>query len=195
LKELDDMIDEWIMSQLIASDMEYVEHIQRNLNHCNEVLLNAQTGEMDEDPDLIEIIIQADEKAILYKDQLDHLKQTVLVNSDHVYVPKAIGVLSHFPWHDLLKDWLCSMVYSIAPSRSSCDSLQQSASSINSKSKDDLELHHGLAEDIAERLHVSNKDLSRRLRGSFVHLSDRLKKLSRSVDVFNITGLLAPIER
>lgn len=37
------------------------------------------------------------------------MKNTSLVDQDNVYVPRCIGVLSHWPWHDFFKDWLCEL--------------------------------------------------------------------------------------
>jgi hypothetical protein len=109
LAELNQMHDEWKSMQMIDHDYEYVEHIQNNLIHCNDVLQKAKSGEFSSE-ELAEIIEDAEEKAKLYNSALGPLKNNVLIDTNLVYVPKCIGVLSRFPWHDLLKDWLCSLI-------------------------------------------------------------------------------------
>jgi hypothetical protein len=41
------------------------------------------------------------------------LRQNVLVNSDTIYVPSCIGVISKYPWYDLLKDWLVLLNWAV----------------------------------------------------------------------------------
>lgn len=110
LLDLKEMIEKWRLNNLIPSDFEYIEHIQDQLKYYNDVLFKAKTGMLDHLEDLVDVITDADEKSNLYSNAMGPLKKTVLVETDNVYVPKCIGVLSHWPWHDLLKDWLCGLV-------------------------------------------------------------------------------------
>lgn len=50
----------------------------------------------------------AKEKLALYNELLQPIKLGVLDNSN-LWVPKCIGIISHLPWHDILKDWLCAV--------------------------------------------------------------------------------------
>ena len=51
----------------------------------------------------------AKEKLALYSELLQPIKLGVLDKSS-LWVPKCIGIISHLPWHDVLKDWLCAVV-------------------------------------------------------------------------------------
>ena len=62
------------------------------------------------DIDTATLVLDAEEKVEFYKNLLEPLKNTTLVDQDNVYVPRCIGVLSHWPWHDFLKDWLCEVL-------------------------------------------------------------------------------------
>ena len=76
-----------------------------------EKLLKARNG-ICEDPtqSLKELTIEAEEQVSLYEELLCPLKQTLLISSEHIYLPRCIGILSHLPWYNLLKDWLCFLV-------------------------------------------------------------------------------------
>lgn len=60
--------------------------------------------------DVNQMIFDAEEKVALYNDLLLPLKSTIMVDTDQVYEPKCIGLLSHWPWYDLMKDWLCELL-------------------------------------------------------------------------------------
>ncbi|KAJ3039373.1 hypothetical protein HDV00_012249 [Rhizophlyctis rosea] len=97
----------------VASDLEYIQHIRSQLAMNQETLLRARMGlrdprQMDEDP--ATLVTDAEEKVEFYKNLLEPMKNSTLVDQDNVYVPRCIGVLSHWPWHDFLKDWLCEVL-------------------------------------------------------------------------------------
>lgn len=54
-------------------------------------------------------LADAEEKVKLYKDLLAPLN-TLLADVENVYVPRCVGVLSHWPWYDFLKDWICEVL-------------------------------------------------------------------------------------
>lgn len=110
--QLEQMIEEWRFNNLVPSDLEYVRHIQSQLAHYQDYVLKIKTGliQADDGENIETLITDAEEKVNLYSDLLSPLKNTILADIDHVYAPKVIGVLSHWPWHDLLKDWLCELL-------------------------------------------------------------------------------------
>ena len=55
----------------------------------------------------------AEEKITVLEELINPLRQSVLVEPETVYVPTCLGVLSHWPWYDFLKDWLCLVASSI----------------------------------------------------------------------------------
>ena len=55
----------------------------------------------------------AEEKIDVLEQLLTPLRQSVLVEPDNIYIPTCIGVLSRWPWFDLLKDWLSLLMQAI----------------------------------------------------------------------------------
>ncbi|KAJ3299939.1 hypothetical protein HK104_005851 [Borealophlyctis nickersoniae] len=120
--QVENMIQEWREQSLEAltelspqaeSDLEYIQHIRSQLALNQETLLRARLGLGDpRQPDLdpAEVLLDAEEKVSFFNDLLNPMKNTSLVDQDNVFVPRCIGVLSHWPWHDFLKDWLCEVV-------------------------------------------------------------------------------------
>ncbi|TPX71796.1 hypothetical protein SpCBS45565_g00951 [Spizellomyces sp. 'palustris'] len=135
--ELEQITQELRSGSLGSSDLEYIQHIQSQLAENQEALLHARLGitgitgiteqrtsitsrtapklaatpsTPDSDSVTTEHTIQdAEEKVKLYRDLLAPLN-TLLADAENVYIPRTIGVLSHWPWHDFLKDWLCEVL-------------------------------------------------------------------------------------
>ncbi|KAJ3050876.1 hypothetical protein HK097_008141, partial [Rhizophlyctis rosea] len=115
--QVESMIQEWregsLRSHKAASDLEYIQHIRSQLAQNQETLLRARMGLHDPrqmDVDTATLVLDAEEKVEFYKNLLEPLKNTTLVDQDNVYVPRCIGVLSHWGWHDFLRDWLCEVL-------------------------------------------------------------------------------------
>ncbi|KAI9097157.1 AEX-3 domain-containing protein, partial [Phlyctochytrium arcticum] len=130
--ELEMMTQELRMGSLGSSDLEYIQHIQSQLAENKEALLHARMGIGDTrksstklnrfteasasteqmtspDIDTAHTLQDAEEKVKLYRDLLRPL-DALLADAETVYAPRTIGVLSHWPWHDFLKDWLCEVL-------------------------------------------------------------------------------------
>jgi hypothetical protein len=92
-----------------TSDLEYMQHIQSQLAANQEIILKAKSGIQDprfEGEDIQEIVAMAEEKVTLFKELLKPMAATILVDADHVYAPRSIGLISHWPWHDVFTDWI-----------------------------------------------------------------------------------------
>ncbi|KAJ3178675.1 hypothetical protein HK101_010125 [Irineochytrium annulatum] len=115
--QLETMIEDWRSECLAQSDLEYMQHIQSQLAVNQEAILKikngAKTDPRNPDPEaeeldaaqLTDLVAEAEEKVALFRELLAPL-QSLLVDVDNVYAPRTIGLLSHWPWHDLLNDWL-----------------------------------------------------------------------------------------
>ncbi|KAJ3018598.1 hypothetical protein HKX48_002793 [Thoreauomyces humboldtii] len=123
--ELEAIAQDLRSGALGTTDLEYIQHIQSELAAKQEALLHARMG-MPEVPPLApppattsvadspslnteHTLQDVEEKVRLYRDLLAPLN-TLLVDVENVYVPRSLGVLSHWPWHDFLKDWLCEVI-------------------------------------------------------------------------------------
>ncbi|KAJ3151055.1 hypothetical protein HDU89_002267 [Geranomyces variabilis] len=124
--ELEALTQELRSGALGTTDLEYIQHIQSELAAKQEALLHARMGISEVPPTPITTTVEpfsaqsagppteqtlsdVEEKVRLYRDLLAPLT-TLLVDVDNVYVPRCLGVLSHWPWHDFLKDWLCEVI-------------------------------------------------------------------------------------
>ena len=99
---------------MISSDLEYLQHIQSQLALYQESILKYNRGIFESNvdaQDVAQLLADAEEKVLLFNDLLDPIKNTILVDIENVYEAKCIGVISHWPWHDLLKDWLCALIH------------------------------------------------------------------------------------
>ncbi|KAI8826732.1 AEX-3 domain-containing protein [Fimicolochytrium jonesii] len=127
--EIESIAQDMRSSALGSTDLEYIQHIRSQLAAKQEALLHARMGISD--PHSLGIreaesrkssitsgspalatantLQDVEEKVKLYRDLLAPLT-SLLVDVENVYVPRSIGVLSHWPWHDFLKDWLCEVV-------------------------------------------------------------------------------------
>ncbi|KAJ3146265.1 hypothetical protein HDU86_000481 [Geranomyces michiganensis] len=124
--ELEAIAQDLRSGALGTTDLEYIQHIQSELAAKQEALLHARMGMSEPSPTIQtaptepfsaqsagppteQTLSDVEEKVKLYRDLLAPLN-TLLVDVDNVYVPRCLGVLSHWPWHDFLKDWLCEVV-------------------------------------------------------------------------------------
>lgn len=115
----------WRQENLVQSDIEYVEHVKQQLEENEAVIADLKTrviGPNDEDSVLL--LASAEEKANLYRELLRPMRNTVLFEIDNVYVPRAMGVLSHWPWYDFLKDWLCEVMDAVSNPRKSIANIE-----------------------------------------------------------------------
>jgi hypothetical protein len=93
------------------SDLDYTQHIQSQLSMNQETLLKARNGLIDiSEEELRDFITNCDEKISLYREILKPYANNLLVDIDNVYAPRTIGILSHWPWYDVLSDWLREIV-------------------------------------------------------------------------------------
>ncbi|KAI8800345.1 hypothetical protein BJ742DRAFT_86266 [Cladochytrium replicatum] len=124
--EIDEMFLEWRTKALVQADLEYIQHLQSQLAQIQETILHArqnprsppQTPRSATSP-APDTVADAEEKVALYTDLLRPMRDTVLASVDNVYVPRVIGVLSRWPWYDLLRDWLCALICTLRGEKSS----------------------------------------------------------------------------
>ncbi|KAJ3219078.1 hypothetical protein HDU67_002734 [Dinochytrium kinnereticum] len=111
--QLETAVEEWRNDCLAHSDLEYLQHIQSQLAMNQEIVLRIKNGMVadprnpDEDP--ADVLAEAEEKVALYKELIGPMK-SMLVDVDNVYAPRCIGLLSHWPWHDVFNDWLRELI-------------------------------------------------------------------------------------
>ncbi|KAI8927250.1 AEX-3 domain-containing protein [Entophlyctis helioformis] len=105
-RQLESAITKWGQANLSESDFEYFNHVNDQLVAHQAKLQKAR---LDPSAEPFEISMY-EEKVALYEELLAPLKVTVVVKPEHIYVPRSIGVTSHWPWYALLKDWLCELV-------------------------------------------------------------------------------------
>ncbi|TPX34627.1 hypothetical protein SeMB42_g07288 [Synchytrium endobioticum] len=112
--QLETMVSAWTAENIVTTDVDYVKHIQRQLDTAQERLksLKQQASELGPgDSAIFEPIVDLEDKVTLYLDLLAPLRRNVLFDCKGAYMPRCLGLLSHWPWHDLLKDWLTEVVY------------------------------------------------------------------------------------
>ncbi|KAI9002655.1 hypothetical protein BC832DRAFT_524902, partial [Gaertneriomyces semiglobifer] len=110
--ELESLVDDICAATLGSSDLEYIQHIQSQLAENQEALLHARMGmTLSTTANVTEKTspIDAEEKVALYRALLAPLS-SLITSVDNVYAPRAFGVLSHWPWYDFLKEWLCEVI-------------------------------------------------------------------------------------
>ncbi|KAJ3413960.1 hypothetical protein HDV05_007249 [Chytridiales sp. JEL 0842] len=111
--QLEVLLDDWKSECIATSDIEYMQHIQSQLAANQETILKAKSGIHDPrfgDEDTAEIIAMAEEKVALFRELLRPMQATILVDAEHCYAPRTIGLISHWPWHDVFVDWLREML-------------------------------------------------------------------------------------
>ncbi|KAJ8331147.1 hypothetical protein QVD99_005806 [Batrachochytrium dendrobatidis] len=110
--QLQSLISEWEENNLAESDIEYVQHVKSQLEFHKEKLrlLQEYVNDSVDLNERRELEAAEEEKVCIYEELLTPLKQTILANLEHVYVPRCLGLLSHWPWYNILKDWLCELV-------------------------------------------------------------------------------------
>ncbi|KAI8377993.1 AEX-3 domain-containing protein [Radiomyces spectabilis] len=117
-------LQQWIHAHMDQSTVEYARHLQERIqteqaqvDHYGAELvsLNTMTSTPDiteRKRDLEEQLRTCQENVTLYTELLEPVKMAVCT-SDCIWVPKAIGLVSRMPWHDLFGDWLRIMLDSI----------------------------------------------------------------------------------
>ena len=109
--EIEEFVQKWREDNLKLSDIELATSSQRQLVHYQEVLLKAKNGAFEnEEADPENFIREIEEKIATLQQEVNTHKFTLPFNVENLYEPKCIGVLSHWPWYDLLKDWLCELI-------------------------------------------------------------------------------------
>jgi hypothetical protein len=89
------------------TDLEFVHHMQSQLNIEKEKLFKMQSGIIENDLSVYE---KTKENVKILEDLVNPWRDQLLTESHFVFLPTCLGVLSRWPWYDFLKDWLCHMV-------------------------------------------------------------------------------------
>jgi hypothetical protein len=113
--QIDSLIGNWRSKNLASSDYEFAQHVLRQIAAEREKLLKLKvagpdSGETPETKSAIE------ETILVLEELLVPLKSTVLVDAENSYEPVCLGVLSKWPWYNLLHDWLCLVVKNLQES-------------------------------------------------------------------------------
>lgn len=91
---------------MAETDYEFAQHVQTQLAFEREKLLKIKLNSLED-------MRETEDNINVLEELLTPLRHSVLVAPENIYVPTALGVLSRWPWHDLLKDWLCLVVKNI----------------------------------------------------------------------------------
>ncbi|TPX33374.1 hypothetical protein SmJEL517_g03709 [Synchytrium microbalum] len=111
-RQLEILVAAWRLENIVTSDVEYVKHIQKQLDQATATLKTLRESDpTKKDQDVQETIFDLEDKVTLYVDLLAPLRRNVLFDANGAYMPRCVGLMSHWPWHDLLKDWLTEVVY------------------------------------------------------------------------------------
>ncbi|KAI8896627.1 AEX-3 domain-containing protein [Globomyces pollinis-pini] len=108
--QLEDMISKWRANNLVESDYEFAQHVQQQLAFEKEKLLKINSGMEDSGGESVALV---EEKIGVLEELIKPMKKSILVDTDNVFVPTCLGILSRFPFYDLLKDWLSHLMGSI----------------------------------------------------------------------------------
>ncbi|KAJ3120452.1 hypothetical protein HK098_004585 [Nowakowskiella sp. JEL0407] len=114
-KQVSESFDEYADScEITSTSDKHSQHLQISVHIPKDpdFPLESPTLQLHIDPisEASQLVSDLEEKIQLYKDLLSPIKNTVLADPEKVYQPRCIGVLSRWPWHDLLKDWLCEVL-------------------------------------------------------------------------------------
>jgi hypothetical protein len=101
--QLEKMLSEWRRRNLKESDVEFASHIQTQIACEKERLLKLNA--MSSDENLQEKLDSKDMIGVL-EELLTPLRTHMLMDTESIFVPSCTGVISKWPWYDLLKDWL-----------------------------------------------------------------------------------------
>ena len=64
--------------------------------------------QVTESLEMLEEIHRLEEKVAIYEEMMSPLRH-FMVSTENTIVPNAIGLISHFPWYDFFRDWLCKL--------------------------------------------------------------------------------------
>ncbi|CAH1758796.1 14217_t:CDS:10 [Entrophospora sp. SA101] len=122
IEELEVLHKKWCEANMAPSELEYIKHLLEkvkqerrrvetakatiSLQRSSNTTMGDKNDELDE---ILKEKADAEDKLDLYLQLLEPIKLGVF-DSTKLWLPKAIGIVSHFPWHDILKDWLCAVV-------------------------------------------------------------------------------------
>ncbi|KAJ3390675.1 hypothetical protein HDU92_000343 [Lobulomyces angularis] len=107
LLQLEDAIAKWKEENAPSIAFEYITGLGPKIDYERETIAEARKNN---DPDLKEIEESAQERIHFFNNLMRPYQDTLLLDKENIFEPKTIGVTSHWPWHDLLKDWLCELV-------------------------------------------------------------------------------------
>ncbi|KAJ3226977.1 hypothetical protein HDU81_006988 [Chytriomyces hyalinus] len=109
--QFEEMIESWRVDCVATTDLEYLQHIQSQLASNQERMLKLKSGMTQTAPeDLEDMLADAEEKVALFRERLKEMEHVVPIDIEHVYVPRAVGIVSRWAFFDLFSDWLKEMV-------------------------------------------------------------------------------------
>ncbi|CAG8503397.1 8699_t:CDS:10 [Funneliformis mosseae] len=106
----------WREANMSKSEIEYADHLLEKIRAEKrkvettraKLLLQGIDDDSQELEELRKEREDAEDKLVLYNELLQPIKLGVL-DKNSLWIPKCIGIVSHIPWHDVLKDWLCAV--------------------------------------------------------------------------------------
>ncbi|KAF9145437.1 hypothetical protein BGX30_008861 [Mortierella sp. GBA39] len=116
-RQFEYLCQKWTKSRLSESEMEYVKAIKTKITR-EKSLLRTLNERLREERTLglrsriVEIkrdIADSEEKLSLLRDQMEPWKQ-MFVDAEDAWIPRCVGLVSAFPYHYLLRDWLLGVV-------------------------------------------------------------------------------------
>ncbi|CAI2170691.1 4979_t:CDS:10 [Funneliformis geosporum] len=115
-EELNEQKNIWREANMSKSEIEYADHLldkirteRRRIETTRaKIMLQGIDADSKELEEIKKEREDAEDKLVLYNELLQPIKLGVL-DKNSLWIPKCIGIVSHLPWHDVLKDWLCAV--------------------------------------------------------------------------------------
>ncbi|KAK3814129.1 MAG: AEX-3 domain-containing protein [Benniella sp.] len=116
-RQFEALCRKWTKNHMTEDEMEYARAIQTKISRERTLLRSLRDSLREERTlgrnanvqDLKREIMEAEEKLSLLEDQMQPWRK-LYVDSQDVWVPRCIGLVSSIPYHYLLRDWLLAVV-------------------------------------------------------------------------------------
>lgn len=104
-------IGQWNEKNVKDTDIQYIHEVQTKIAFEKERLLKLKLNFAEKvmsSEEKLDEISRTEEMIAIYEEMMIPIKD-LTVNVENLYLPICIGVISHWPWYDILKDWLCRL--------------------------------------------------------------------------------------
>ncbi|KAI8066903.1 AEX-3 domain-containing protein [Gongronella butleri] len=113
--QVNDILQSWVHDNVPTSTVEYARHLLEKMRVENDKLQALQAGGGgghgvdDEDEDVLRT---CKENLALYRELLEPVKRSVC-DADHLWIPRAVGLLGRMPWLEFYGDWIKILLDSV----------------------------------------------------------------------------------